>query len=128
MHIYEKGAVFKSSNSDIEIECSVLVADIFELNTDFKAMIVVDVDEFNYEHTPDDKTLKYMEDLSKCDIFECNATAMGNNFRCNFKNVIVDADYGNGSILRLFVHIEGYEHYECRVTDNYYDNMVALTE
>lgn len=124
MHIYERGAILSNSKNDISLELTVLVADIFELNTDLKAMIVADVDYFNYDFTSDDKTLEYMKLVLECDTFECNATALGNNFRCIFKNCIIDADYGNGSIVRFYLEVEDYEHHECRVTENHHDSMI----
>ena len=126
MHIFETGAIFKDSESGFEVECSVLVADIFELNTDMKAMIVIDVDTNNYDFTNNDKTVEIMNKLQKCDLFECDVSAVGNWFKCKFTAVTVEADYGNGSVIRVYVHVKDYDHHECRPTVNNYDVMVDI--
>lgn len=128
MHIFERGAIFKNSESGLEIPCAVLVADIFELNTDMKAMIVIDVDPNNYGFTDDSKTVEIMNNLSKCDIFNCEVSAVGNTFKCNFEDITVDADYGNGSVIRVYVKVDDYEHHECRPIYNNYDEMVKIME
>lgn len=112
MHIYENGAILRNSKNDVSIKVKVLVADIFELNTNLKAMLVVDVDSFSYKFTSDDRTLEYMNLISECDIFECEAIAMGHNFKCVFEDCIIDADYGNGSVIRFYLLVEDYEHHE----------------
>lgn len=114
MFIYEKGAILKNSKENKKFQVSVLVADIFELNTDLKAMMVIDIDEYN-------SNIDYMSEISNCDIFECVATAIGNNFSCIFEDIFVEADYCNGSIIRLYLHIENYEHQNCQVVSNNYD-------
>ena len=115
MHIYDNGAVLKNSKNNTEIKIKVLVADIFELNEDLKAMIVADVDSFNYEFTNDDKTLEYMKAVSDCDVFECEATAMGHNFECVFQDCTIDADYANGSIVRFYLMVENYDNHIIKV-------------
>ena len=115
MHIYEKGAILKSSKSDIKIEVSVLVADIFELNTNLKAMVVVDVDSFSYEFTNDSEAVAYMKAISECDMFECEATAMGHNFSCVFDDCTIEADYANGSIVRFYLEVEDYDSHVIKV-------------
>jgi len=117
MHIYEKGAIL--SNSEYSFNVSVLVTDIFELNTDLKAMMVVDIDDMTNEDE-----LSIMSKISECNTFECDATAMGTNFRCKYTDIEIDADYANGSVVRLFMRIDGYEHYECKVINSYFDNIL----
>lgn len=128
MHIFERGAVFKNSESGLEIPCAVLVADIFELNTDMKAMIMIDVDPYHNIFPDDTKTLEYMNSLQTCDIFNCEATAVGNSFRCNFEDITVDADYAQGSIIRVYIKVDDYEHHECIPIHNNYDAMVEIME
>jgi hypothetical protein len=126
VHIFERGAIFKNSESGLEIQCSVLVADIFELNTDMKAMIMIDVDPNNYGFTDDSKTIEIMNNLQKCDIFNCEVSAVGNSFRCSFEDITIEADYGNGSVIRVYVKVDDYEHHECRPIHNNYDAMVEI--
>lgn len=127
MHIYENGAILRSSKSDVEIDVMVLVADIFELNTDLKAMVVVDVDRFSYDFTDDSKTLDYMKAISECDIFECDATAMGHNFRCVFEDCTIDTDYGNGSIVRFYLFVEDYDSHKIKVEpESNFDKMKEI--
>ena len=115
MHIYERGAILRNSKDNTEMKIAVLVADIFELNTDLKAMIVVDVDSFNYEFTNDSEAVAYMKAISECDMFECEATAMGHNFSCVFDDCTIEADYANGSIVRFYLEVEDYDSHVIKV-------------
>lgn len=115
MHIYERGAILRNSKDNTEIKIAVLVADIFELNIDLKAMVVVDVDCFNYGFTNDSESVAYMKAISECDIFECEATAMGHNFSCVFDDCTIDADYANGSIVRFYLMVENYDNHIIKV-------------
>jgi hypothetical protein len=115
MHIYERGAILRNSKDNTEMKIAVLVADIFELNTDLKAMIVVDVDSFNYEFTNDSEAVAYMKAISECDIFKCEATAMGHNFSCVFDDCTIEADYANGSIVRFYLEVEDYDSHVIKV-------------
>lgn len=102
MFIFENGASI--SNDDYEIKGKVLVADIFELNTDLKAMIVFDSDGV--------EEVELMQKVSDCVVFKCVATSMNTIFDCEFEDVTIDADYCNGSVVRFFIHIEDYEHHK----------------
>ena len=102
MFIFENGASI--SNDEIEIKGKVLVADIFEMNNDLKAMIVFDAEKL--------KNIELMEKADECVNFKCAATAMNTIFDCNFRDITIAVDYCNGSIIRIFMHIEDYEHHD----------------
>ena len=102
MHFYEVGASF--SNDEVELKGKILVADVFESNIDLSMVMVFDSDKYC--------DIELMDKISSCNNLKCIATAMGTNFDCNFTNIEINADYCNGSVVRIYVHIEDYESHE----------------
>lgn len=124
MHIFQKGAVFSNSKCDIIVECDVLVADIFELNMDMKAMLMLEV-EPNCEYD-DNYIQERIKDISKCDTFKCSALAAANVFDCTFRDCEIEADYRNYNIARVYIKVDNIDHQECRPTINNYDQMIEI--
>lgn len=124
MHIFPKGAVFSDSKSDIKVECDVLVADIFELNMNMKAMLMIEI-QTDTDFT-DKQMQEHIQNISKCDTFECSALAAANVFQCTFRDCEIEADYGNGNIARVYIKVDGIDHQECRPVSNNYDTMIDM--
>lgn len=124
VHIFPNGAIFSDSKSDIEIKCDVLVADIFELNMDMKAMLMVELcGDTNFS---DKQMQEHIQSISKCDTFECSALAMANVFNCTFRDCEIEVDYYNGNIARVYIKVDDIDHQECRPIRNNYDQMIEM--
>ena len=102
MHFFQCGVVF--SNDEIELKGKILVADVFESNIDLSAIMVFDSDNYS--------DVDLMDKISDCNKLKCSTIAMGTQFDCKFDNIEVEADYCNGSIVRVYVHIKDYENHE----------------
>lgn len=115
MYINGKAKIGKESGEKIEI--NILMADIFDTNNCFKAMVMCQISDFYDDGTSRDIEVQIFELVSKCNYFECNNLDFGTNFNVKMDKVYLEVDYVSGDIFRLFIN-----------QDDEDNTMVSLTK
>jgi len=99
-------AIFKNSKENKSYDVEVLLADVFDTNNCFNAMMMIDVDLGDHISSDIDITEDIFNQINKCDIFCCTNIDFGKTFDIEMKDIYIDVDYGSGSIVRAYLSVE----------------------